>query len=260
VSVLSGEGITMDTPGIKVALRGLSVNGQGGTYGIHYSQGSRLDVDGCTVSGMSVDGILVDGPGTISISNTTVVGNSGTGIHINAAAVVSISESFVQSNTQSGIAVRQGANATIDHTTVVQNGQKGIGVFGVVSGTRVAVVASVITDNASDGVYAQTTAASLVSRLDVAASTIARNLNGVTLDAVGGGTVTSGVINNQIVENIGSGILASGAGATVRVSRNGVFRNAVGFNTSAGGTLFSPTTNYVRDNTTNGTASADSLL
>lgn len=260
VSVLSGEGITINTPGINVALKGLTINGQGGTYGIHYSQGSRFEIDGCTVSGMSIDGILIDGPGTITISNATVLGNSGTGININAAAVVNISESLVQSNTQSGIAVRQGANATVDHTTVVQNGGRGVGVFGVVSGTRVAIVASVITDNALDGVFAQTTGASLVSRLDVAGSTIARNQNGVTLDAVGGGTVTSGVVNNQIVENIGSGVLASGAGATARVSRNAVFRNAVGFNTSAGGTLFSPTTNYVRDNTTNGAASADSLL
>jgi hypothetical protein len=44
------------------------------------------------------------------------------------------------------------------------------------------------------------------------------------------------------------------------VSWNAIFRNANGFNATGGGTLFSPVTNYVRDNGSNGAASADSLL
>jgi hypothetical protein len=44
------------------------------------------------------------------------------------------------------------------------------------------------------------------------------------------------------------------------VSWNAIFRNATGFNATGGGTLFSPVTNYVRDNTSNGTATADALL
>ena len=261
VSVLAGEGITINTAGIIVTLRGLTVNGQGGTTGIHFTQGSRLDIDGCTVENMGQEGILVDGPGTISISNTTIVGNSGIGIDVNAAAVVTIAEALIESNASSGIAIRNGASATIEHTTVVKNGFYGIWVQGVAAGTRVAVVTSVIADHANNsGIYAETTGASFVSRLDVGNSTVARNVNGVALNATAGGTVLAGIVNNQIVENAASGVLVSGNGATARVSRNSIFRNANGFNAVGGGILYSPTTNYVRDNSTNGTATADSLL
>jgi len=260
VSVLAGEGVTINTAGINVTLRGLAVNGQGGTVGIHFSQGSRLDIDGCTVSNMGQEGILVDGPGTISIANTTIVANSGIGIDVNAAAVVTIAESLIESNASSGVAIRNGASATIEHTTVVKNGNYGIWVQGVAAGTRVAVVSSVVTDHVSNpGIYAETAAASLVAHLDVANSTVARNAHGVALNTTAGGTVLAGIVNNQLVENTGSGVLVSGNGATARVSRNSIFRNSNGFNAIGGGILYSPTTNYVRDNTTNGTATADSL-
>jgi hypothetical protein len=256
------EGIAINTPGISVTLKGLTINGQGGTVGVHFTQGSRLDIDDCTVENMGQEGILVDGAGTITISNTTVVGNSGVngGIFINAGAVATIAESLVEANAQGGIKIAAGANATIEHTTVVKNGGRGISVHGVVSSTRVAVVSSVIADNASDGIYAETLAASLVSRLDVANTTVARNSQGITLNSAGGGNVTAGLVSNQLVQNTGSGVLVSGAGSVARVSWNAIFYNGTGFNATGGGTLFSPTTNYVRDNTSNGTATADALL
>ena len=260
VSVTSGVGITINTAGVTVALKGLTVNGQGGTIGIHYSQGSRLDIDGCTVENMNQEGILVDGAGTITIANTTVVGNSGIGIHINAGATATIAESLVESNSQTGIAIRAGANATIEHTTIVKNGSRGVSVHGVVSATRVAIVSSVVTDNTADGIYAETVAASLVSRLDVAGTTVTRNSNGITLNSAGGGNVSAGIVSNQIAQNTLSGVLVSGGGSVARVSWNAIFYNANGFNATGGGTLFSPVTNYVRDNTVNGTASADALL
>ncbi|MEO8674594.1 MAG: right-handed parallel beta-helix repeat-containing protein [Casimicrobiaceae bacterium] len=260
VSVLTGEGITINTAGINVTLKGLTINGQGGSVGIHFTQGSRLDVDGCTISNMGQEGILVDGAGTITISDTTVIGNSGIGIHINAAAVATIAESLVESNAQTGIAIRAGANATIEHTTVVKNASRGISVHGVVSATRVAILSSVVADNTNDGIYAETVAASLVSRLDVTGTTVTRNLNGIQLNSTGGGNVTAGIVNNQVVQNSSSGVLVSGAGSVARVSWNAVFYNATGFNATGGGILFSPVTNYVRDNTTNGTATGDALL
>ena len=71
-----------------MTLRGLTINGQGGSVGIHFAQGSRLDIDGCNVGNMGAQGILIDGAGTISIANTTVIGNTGVGIEVNSAAVV----------------------------------------------------------------------------------------------------------------------------------------------------------------------------
>src|SRR5512132_1231201 len=120
VSVLSGVGITINTAGVTVGLKGLTINGQGGTIGIHFAQGSRLDIDGCTVENMNQEGILVAGAGTITIVNSTVVSNNSVngGIYINAGAVVTIAESLVDSNTGPGIKIAAGADATIEHTTV----------------------------------------------------------------------------------------------------------------------------------------------
>jgi hypothetical protein len=260
ISVAAGDGVTINTAGVIVTLKGLTVNGQGGAVGVHFTQGSRLDIDGCTVENMGQEGILVDGAGTITISNSTVVGNSGIGIHINAGAFATIAESLVESNAQTGITVRAGANATIEHTTVVKNANRGISVHGVVSATRVAIVSSVVTDNTAEGIYAETVAASLVSRLDVANTTVARNSQGIALNSAGGGNVTAGIVSNQLAQNTGSGVLVSGAGSIARVSWNAIFYNGTGFNATGGGTLFSPTTNYVRDNTSNGAATADALL
>lgn len=256
------DGIVINAAGIEVTLKGLTINGQGGNVGIRFMQGARLDIDGCTVGNMAQEGIRVEGPGTITIADTTVIGNTLGGINVNAAAVVTIVDSIVESNTGTGIAVRNGASATIGHTTVTRNTLRGISVHGVAAGTRVAVASSVVSDHTGgSGLYAEALGATLVARLDVAGTTIARNTNGVELTTSGGGAARAGVVSNQIVENSAAGILAAGsASSVVRASWNGIFRNATGFSATGGGLIHSPMTNYVRDNGVNGTPTADALL
>jgi hypothetical protein len=265
VSVLSGEGITINTAGVEVTLKGLTVNGQGGTVGIHFSQGSRLDIDGCTVSNMGAQGILVDGAGTISIANTAVVGNTAIGIEVDAAAVVTITDSTVESNGSHGVAAEGGASMTIAGSTITKNAQKGVFVQGVAAGTRMAMTSSVVSDQSSGaGLYAEALTAGDVVRLDVTNTTLARNATGVQVNSIASANAKAGVVNNQIVENPVAGILAQGSGSSViRASRNAVFRNGVGLSTTGGGVIYSPMTNYVRDNSTDasaGTPAADSLL
>jgi len=265
VSVMAGEGVTINTPGIEVTLRGLTINGQGGTVGIHFAQGARLDIDGCTVSNMNQQGILVNGAGTVSISNSTVIGNNAVGIEVDAAAVVTIVDSLVQANGNHGVAAEGGASMTIAGTTIARNGQKGVFVQGVAAGTRMAMTMSVVSDHASGaGLYAEALTAGDVVRVDVTNSTLARNASGVQMNSIASANAKAGVVSNQIVENPVAGILAQGSSSSViRASRNGVFRNGVGLSTTGGGVIYSPSTNYVRDNTTDtsvGTPAADSLL
>jgi len=265
VSVMSGEGITINTAGVEVTLRGLTINGQGGSVGIHFVQGSRLDIDGCNVGNMGAQGILIDGAGTISIANTTVIGNTGVGLEVDSAAVVAVIDSLVESNGSHGIAAEGGASMTVSGTTVARNGQKGLFVQGVAAGTRMAMTSSVVSDHASGaGLYAEALNAGDVVRLDVTNSTLARNASGVQVNSIASGNAKAGVVSNQIVENPVAGILAQGSGSSViRASRNGVFRNGVGLSTTGGGVIYSPTTNYVRDNGADasaGTPAPDSLL
>jgi hypothetical protein len=264
VSVLtaSTDGISVNGAGIDVTLKGITVNGQApGTVGIRFTQGSRLDIDGCTISNLGAEGVRIDGPGTVSIANTTVIGNQGMGIRVAAAAAVTIAESLVESNGSTGISIEAGASATIEHTTVTKNSLRGIAVIGNIAGTRAAVTASVVADHPSGaGTYAEASAAGDVARLDVTLSTLARNASGVQVVTAGGGSAKAGIINNQIVENAAAGIATTGtASSIVRASWNGIFRNGAGFSAPAG-SIYSPTTNYVRDNTTDGTPVADSLL
>ncbi len=264
VTVAGTEGVTINTPGINVTLKGLTINGQAAnTVGIHFTQGTRLEIDGCTVGNMTQQGVLVDGPGTVSIVDSTVIGNGGIGIQVTAAAAVTIAESVVESNGSTGISIESGASATVEHSTVAKNGLRGVAVIGDIAGTRLAITSSVVSDHASGaGVYADSTAAATdVARLDVADSTLARNASGVQVVTASGGSAKAGVVYNQIVENTVAGIVASGsASSIVRASWNGIFRNGAGVSSAGGGLVYSPVTNYVRDNGTDGTPTADTLL
>jgi len=263
VTVAGTEGVTINTAGINVTLKGLTINGQAAnTTGIHFTQGTRLEIDGCTVGNMTQQGILVDGPGTVSIVDSTVVGNGGIGIQVAAAAAVTIAESVVQSNGSTGISIEKGASATVEHSTVTKNALRGIAAIGDIAGTRLAITSSTISDHVSGaGLYAESTVATDVARLDVAGSTLARNVSGVQVVTAGGGSAKAGVVYNQIVENTVAGIVASGsASSIVRASWNGIFRNGAGISSAGGGLVYSPVTNYVRDNTTDGTPTADTLL
>src|SRR5258708_11511189 len=51
------DGVVINAAGAIVTLRGLTINGQGGSVGIHFQQGARLAVDRCTIVGMAGHGI-----------------------------------------------------------------------------------------------------------------------------------------------------------------------------------------------------------
>jgi hypothetical protein len=54
-----------------------------------------------------------------------------------------------------------------------------------------------------------------------------------------------------VTDNTGNGIEANGTGTLVRASGNKVMRNAVGLKQTSSGIVYTPGTNYVRDNATN---------
>src|SRR5262249_35266547 len=53
INVASGNGATINGSGIKVILRGLTIQGTGGTYGIYFQSGASLHVSPCEIIGMS---------------------------------------------------------------------------------------------------------------------------------------------------------------------------------------------------------------
>jgi len=127
VTVASGTGIHVENPGIVVALRGLSIDGQGGSRGIVFQQGAFLSVEACEITKFLVDGIVLGAPGgRVSIRNVrirhstyngfTIFGQPGGGIQ------VSIVDSEIANNLFGVQAIADGlAQVTIAHSTLTNN-------------------------------------------------------------------------------------------------------------------------------------------
>jgi hypothetical protein len=252
ISVLAGDGITINAAGINVALTNLSINGQGGRDGIRFVQGARLNVLGCQISGMDRNGVRVEGPGTVLLERSAIRGSAQEGVFVGAAANVTIVRTRIQSSGGNGIAMTGGAVGTVARTLVTDNGLFGIAASQAVAGTtRVAIDDSVVSDHdAGAGVYAEATAASAVAHIDVADSLVTRNFNGAYAIAQGGGTAMMSATGNDIVENLQVGVTTvanPGGTTTFRTSQNAVFRNPVAGLLQSSGSLYT-NKNYVRDN------------
>ena len=78
-----GAGITIDAPSAGyVNLRGITIQGIGGSNGIRFNSGFALTIENCVVRSHSNDGIkfLPTGSSNLSVSNTLVADNGGDGI------------------------------------------------------------------------------------------------------------------------------------------------------------------------------------
>ncbi|MEO8674593.1 MAG: right-handed parallel beta-helix repeat-containing protein [Casimicrobiaceae bacterium] len=263
ISVLSGDGITVNGAGINVTLQGLTINGQGGAHGVRFVQGARLNVAGCQISSMGGNGVRVEGTGTVVVTRTSIVGSGQEGVFVNAAAKVSVVRSRISSSAGTGIEMTGGANGTVTRALVSDSGLFGIEALQTTAGTtRIAIDDTTITDNdTGTGVYAEGSGASAIAQIHMTNSLITRNFNGVFAFSQGGGTATIGSTGNDVVENLQTGVSTVTTGSTTiaAASRNGVFRNAVAGFLQSSGSLFTPCTtnpcggtpvftNYVSDN------------
>ena len=102
ITVTSGTGITINGSGIVVTLRGLSINGQGGQWGIRFTQGARLTVESCEISSMATHGIVVEAvDGRAVIQDTVLRDNHEAVLAYSTAGTlrVSIVDSKILNNT-----------------------------------------------------------------------------------------------------------------------------------------------------------------
>jgi hypothetical protein len=153
VTVGSGVGITIATAGVSVALKGISINGTGGTYGISMTSGASLTVVNGVISGFansatSDAGIYVNGPVQVRLLNV-IVRDGFNGVYLDGGANATVSQSQVLGNSGTGIAVaNSGTNSTsvlhIDGSVTNGNGV-GLGVSGSSStATGVAYATSLV--------------------------------------------------------------------------------------------------------------------
>jgi len=196
------------------------------SVGVHFNSGAALLIDHCKIYGFQA------------------AGGAGNGIVFapNSAAKLWITDTIVSTNGSSGgafgsgnilIQPRSGGTVTAEITRVqALNGfDYGIRVDGSISGAGFAtvVIDDVIVDGGGNaGVVAATTSPPMTIMADTLTAT----------------------------NNIGYGVRAAGAGATILLTRSTVLGNGFGIGTLNGGVLDSYSNNFINGNTLDGTPTA----
>ena len=119
--------MTINGSGIAVTLRGLTVNGQGGTTGINFAQGAVLTVENCEIANMGNVGIAVSATSSQTVIDHSVLRNDGFGgVIVSGSGPIraSISNSTL-ANSVNAVAVASsggGVSVSASHSTVTGNG------------------------------------------------------------------------------------------------------------------------------------------
>jgi nitrous oxidase accessory protein NosD len=213
VVAVAGRALNIATPGVKVTLRNLVIvplPGAGGTGGIYMTDGSRLVVEGCEISGMPAP---------------------HEAIHVAAAVEVHVIDSVIRANT-TGVYLDNGAIATITTSRLLGNSDVGVFVNGTSGSTRLALSDSTISSTPSTGSVGIFTQADTgaTTGVSVVRSTISNNSIGILLGS-GAGTRTVSVGasmfsgNGTALNNVGGGTfesLGNNLGAQNGANQSGV--------------------------------------
>ncbi len=212
MSVFPGAtGVTIATPGVNVVLRGLTINGQGGTTGVLMSAGAKLSIENCVISnfnGTLQIGVYVPTAATVRIVDT-LVRDSAIGMLFLGGAMVDISKSKFLGN-DSGILVQSAAGITSTiaiSNSVIAGGGTGIEVSSSTSGNaQINIVRSAVTNNTVKGIVASASAGTASVTLNK--SLVAGNAigfykgTGGTLNSLGNNTITDNGSNTGVLTSV----------------------------------------------------------
>jgi hypothetical protein len=281
ISVFSGtNGIDILTDNLTVTVRGLTINGQGGTSGVVVNaMNVRLRVESCVIANLVTPGsygISVQNPGgNLSIKDTVirdnrigmtvsggratldrlhVEGNTSYGISL-ADVQVSLNESTSSGNGAYGLRVDSlsSANAVVavSDTAFTGNSLHGVGVYSNGStNALVAITRSTISANGQNGVIAFAGGTGAI-RVEVTDSTLKSNgIAGLAISRLGGAAASVlTTADNLISGNGGRGILANGTDIYAIASRNTITMNTgVGLEQASSAVVESSSDNVVRGN------------
>jgi hypothetical protein len=216
LSPVSGAAaITINAGGSDtINISGVALDGAhlANTTGIQFNSGGSLTIQDSVIRNNTSYGILFatsgGAPGTISVANTLVTDNANVGIAISP----------------SGSAVV----GVLDHVTINHNGSTGLNVISGGGVTNITITDSVCASNGDDGVALTT--------FGIPASMVVRN-----------STIANNGFNNGSVNAV-NGLLASGSGAQIWVTRSTITGNNTGWNATSGGAVISFADNNIVGN------------
>jgi hypothetical protein len=200
--VSSGDGVTINTPGINVRLSGIKINGIGGANGVTLANGDGLTIENCIISNFSNNGVNVTAAARVRITDTLVSGNGLDGIYISAGATADVVNSRAFGNIRTGI-FSDNATAAVTTNVAVTNSissQNTYGFLARANGTnasaRMSVDGSTASNNLSIGFYSLFNSGTLAS---LAVSNSKATQNNVGFQQAGGGSAVFTSLGNNMV-------------------------------------------------------------
>lgn len=226
ITVFSGNGITINAPGATVVLRGLTINGQGGSNGILAQHAARVRVEGCVVSNMGAVAIYHTAPSAEMIVLDTIVRDNVDGLGL-VASNGSILLDHVRSerNQNSGFYIAttapgEQAKAGIFDSLFAYNGAHGIWADTTGSAdTIVQVERTVAFKNGDSGFFMTAGAANAFGSAALRNDSFNSNAYGIRILTTFG-FATAEITASGIADNSATGVLVDGAQSTVYASRN----------------------------------------
>jgi hypothetical protein len=231
ISVFAGDGVTVAAgPSDSVVLRGLSINGQGGSVGIRVASGHDIHIERCVVASLTQYGIRTEGGLAIHISDTVVRSNTSNGLLVfGGNPEVFVSDSRFVDNGGNGI-VQQYGSLALDRVRSENNAINGLAIS---PNTTAHVVRTTIRDSQFAGsvnaLTVSTDTAGEAAEVTIERSALVRSTGtGVSALTTGAGTVALAITRSVASENAISGVYADGSGVTMLVDGSTLSRNGVG--------------------------------
>lgn len=203
VTILSsgfGDAIAINAgPSDSIVLHGLTINGSAlsGWTGIHFWTGGALLVESCVVTDLT-NGIRVDGPGKITVTDTLIRDNiQGMVMQTGSGQIhATLDHLQIKNNQFTGIGVWTNTQAVISNSLIIDNLQNGIEVSAGSPGNAVANVEGCTIKNNYNGIVSYGGSLARVSH-----STITDNMQGIPM--FGGQVLSFG--NNRLAGNTTDG-------------------------------------------------------
>jgi hypothetical protein len=214
LTIFAGVGVTIAASGKVVTLRGLYLNGLGGTGGIDISGAAEVHVENCVVAGFAQNGIYLHASGTrMWVLDTIVRENGNTGILIDnqglaQRATVVVDRARLEANgvgfggSDGGLHAASGADVTISNS-VMSGNFRGVGACGYLTDQANAVVVvekSVSTFNGV-GLFVSTNGATNCVILSSDTNITRNSIFGIEQQ---GGSVVTSYGGNTVFNNAGN--------------------------------------------------------
>jgi len=172
---LGASGILIDSSGVTVTLRGLTVTSvSGGNEGIIFAQGAKLTVEDCEISNMSNTGVAASATGGVLVVRHSVLRGNGTGIDVRTTATL---DGVHIEGGDKGIFVSDAPNVAIINSVVTSYKMFGVDQFAFSVLTNTTITGSTITG-------------------EVPGVRLAANIGQVSYMSIFGNTITGAVFGN----------------------------------------------------------------